>query len=76
MKRIRFVCLILSLIIVAASFVVGLHEMGDFYSAPMDQIEYLLGYTLGSFIWVGMVWAVYGIVEAVLYFVRRTKHVR
>jgi len=65
MKSIRVVCGILSVMLVVAGMVAGLHKMADLYSNPMDQLKYVLGSMIGMLAYVAGVWVLYGIVAGI-----------
>ena len=60
----------LSVTLVVIGLVAGLREMG-IYTAPVDQMEYVLGSMIGMLVYVAMIWMIYGFVLLIWKLVRR-----
>ena len=60
----------LSVTRVVSGLVAGLREMG-IYTAPVDQMEYVLGSMIGMLVYVAMIWMIYGFVLLIWKLVRR-----
>ena len=73
MKRIRLVCLILSIMLVMIGIVGGLREMG-IYSTPLNQFKYVIGSIIGMLVYVVGVWVVYGVAAGIRFIVRQKNH--
>ena len=75
MKRIRLVCLILSIMLVVIGIVGGLREMG-IYSTPFNQFKYVIGSIIGMLVYTAGVWVLYGVAAGVRAIVLRQRNHR
>jgi len=76
MRSLRVVFGILSLMLILAGLVVGLHEMGDVYTKIGDQLRYAMGSTIAMLVYVAGIWTLYGIIAGIRLIVLQRRHHR